>query len=77
MSNDDGDDGLAALFGGVTPQKAPRPDDDVRPASEPVVQPFVQPVVQPAYPGLEAAAQVTPPADPAYSQFAAPSQSAP
>ncbi|MEO5534251.1 MAG: hypothetical protein ABIR17_03890 [Pseudolysinimonas sp.] len=72
-SNDDGDDGLAALFGGVTPQRAPRPDADVPPASEPVAPPAAQPVAppgaqpvatpgaQPSYPGLAPAAQVTPP----------------
>lgn len=74
FSNDDDGDGLAALFGGITPQADPRPAAEARP--QPAAQPAPQPTPQPAtpsfappepvpapaaYPGLAPAAPVTPP----------------
>ena len=59
FSNDEDGDGLAALFGGITPQAAPgeqpgrRQADATPPAGEPApAAPEPEPAAQPPYPGL-------------------------
>jgi hypothetical protein len=65
FNNDEDGDGLAALFGGITPQATPKPAEAVQPAAAPT--PAAQPPAGAGYPAAApAVAPVAPSASPGY-----------